>query len=114
MDGAIGSLEALETIAQKLANSENFATTFDNGIRGAADVVKALALGTKFVFIGRLWIWELSIMGETGVRHVLKGLLADLDISMNCAGLRSIDDIDKSLVESLPKSYSLLNEKSRL
>lgn len=51
---------------------------FDSGVRGAADIVKALALGAKFVFVGRLWIWGLSIMGEAGVRHVMKSLLADL------------------------------------
>lgn len=114
VDGAIGSLDALEKIAQAVGGREDFVVTFDSGVRGAADVVKALALGAKFVFIGRLWIWGLSIMGETGVRHVLKGLLADLDILMNCAGLRSIDDIDRGLIESLPKSYGLLAEKSKL
>jgi isopentenyl diphosphate isomerase/L-lactate dehydrogenase-like FMN-dependent dehydrogenase len=40
---------------------------FDSGVRGAADVFKALAIGAKFVFIGRLWIWGLSIAGEHGV-----------------------------------------------
>lgn len=28
---------------------------FDSGVRGAADVFKALALGAKFVFVGRMW-----------------------------------------------------------
>jgi isopentenyl diphosphate isomerase/L-lactate dehydrogenase-like FMN-dependent dehydrogenase len=40
---------------------------FDSGIRCAADVFKALAIGAKFVFVGRFWIWGLSIMGEHGV-----------------------------------------------
>lgn len=114
VDGAIGSLDALERIVDKLGGREDFVITFDSGVRGAADVVKALALGAKFVFIGRLWIWGLSIMGETGVRHVLKGLLADLDILMNCAGLRSVDEIDRGLLESLPGAYGLLAEKSKL
>lgn len=112
VDGAIGSLDALERIAA--AVGDRIVVTFDSGVRGAADVVKALALGARFVFIGRLWIWGLSIMGEAGVRHVLKGLLADLDILMNVAGIRSIADIDRSLLESFPPSYALLAEKSRL
>lgn len=53
-------------------------------------------------------------MGETGVRHVMKGLLADMDILMNCAGLRSVDEIDRGLLESLPRAYGLLAEKSKL
>lgn len=114
VDGAIGSLDALEKIVDKLGGRDDFVITFDSGVRGAADVVKALALGAKFVFVGRLWIWGLSIMGEAGVRHVMKGLLADLDILMNCAGLRNVDEIDRGLLESLPKAYGLVAEKSKL
>lgn len=112
VDGAIGSLDALEKIAVKVG--DRITVTFDSGVRGAADVVKALALGAKFVFIGRLWIWGLSIMGEAGVRHVLKGLLADLDILMNVAGIQKIENIDRSLLESFPPAYGLMAEKSKL
>lgn len=115
VDGAVGSLDALEKIVDGLRDKyPEFVVTFDSGVRGAADVVKALALGARFVFVGRLWIWGLSIMGEEGVRHVLKGLLAALDILMNVAGLNKIEDIDRSLLESLPRAYGLLNDKSKL
>jgi isopentenyl diphosphate isomerase/L-lactate dehydrogenase-like FMN-dependent dehydrogenase len=53
---------------------------FDSGVRGGADVFKALALGAKLVMVGRLWVYGLSIQGEEGVRHVMKSLLADFDI----------------------------------
>ena len=96
VDGAIASLDALESIAQ--AVGDRVFVAYDSGVRGAADVVKALALGAQFVFIGRLWIWGLSIMGEAGVRHVLKGLLADLDILMNVAGIKSIEDINRDMI----------------
>ena len=113
VDGAIASLDALENIIGA-GIGERTTVMFDSGIRGAADVVKALALGAKFVFVGRLWVWGLSIMGETGVRHVMKSLLADLDILFNVAGIRSVADIDKGLLESLPRTYSLIAEKSKL
>ena len=87
---------------------------FDSGIRGAADVFKALALGARFVFVGRLWIWGLSIMGEHGVRHVMKSLLADLDIMMNVAGCQSVDQIDKTWLESHPRNYSVIQERCKL
>ncbi|KAG9495027.1 hypothetical protein J7337_013256 [Fusarium musae] len=103
VDGAIGSLDALGQIADRVG--DRIVVTFDSGVRGAADIVKALALGAKFVFIGRLWIWGLSIMGEHGVRHVLKGLLADLDILMNVVGLNKVEDIDKSFIQSQPISW---------
>ena len=44
----------------------------------------------------------MAIAGEAGVRHVMKSLLADFDILMNCAGASNIKDIKKAqLSESL-------------
>lgn len=131
VDGAIASLDALENIVQGMLvtaiilysgiHANYFAAVgdktyimYDSGVRGASDVVKALAVGAKFVFVGRLWVWGLSIMGEHGVRHVMKSLLADLDILFNVAGIQSVDQIDKSWIESYPKSYSLIQERSKL
>lgn len=87
---------------------------FDSGVRGASDIFKALALGAKFVFVGRLWVWGLSIKGELGVRHVMKSLLADFDILMNVAGYQSVDQIDRNSIDSLPNSAAMIAEKSRL
>jgi isopentenyl diphosphate isomerase/L-lactate dehydrogenase-like FMN-dependent dehydrogenase len=78
--------------------------TYDSGVRSAADVFKALALGAKFVFIGRLWVWGLSISGRTGVKHVMKSLLAEFDILMNVAGYPRVEEIDKDAIDSLPRS----------
>lgn len=75
---------------------------FDSGVRGAADVFKAMALGANAVCIGRLYVWGLSIAGETGVRHVLEGLLADLDILMNVAGYRSFSEVNRSALKFVP------------
>lgn len=46
-------------------------------------------------------------MGEHGVRHVLKGLLADWDIFMNFAGLNRGLNIHKSLIKLLSQAYTL-------
>ena len=99
VDGAIASLDALESIVD--AVGERIYVMYDSGIRGAADVVKALALGAKFVWVGRLWVWGLSIMGEAGVRHVMKALLADLDILMNVGGIQHVGQIDRSFLGKL-------------
>lgn len=49
-------------------------------------------------------------MGEHGVRHVMKGWLADLDILMDVAGCQSINQINRDWLES----GSLIPEKSKL
>ncbi|EEY16489.1 L-lactate dehydrogenase [Verticillium alfalfae VaMs.102] len=87
-------------------------STADLGV--AADIVKALALGANVVLVGRLWIWGLSIVGESGIRHVLVGLVADLDLLMNVAVINSIGDITQDSTESPPPSCASLNEKSKL
>ena len=86
--------------------------TYDSGVRTAADVFKALALGAKFVFIGRLWVWGLSIAGETGVRHVMKALLAEFDILMNVAGYANLKDIDRDTIDSLPRVAIMPSEST--
>ena len=87
---------------------------YDSGVRSASDVFKALALGAKFVFVGRLWIWGLSIMGEVGVRHVMRGLLADLDILMNVAGFQNVGQINKDALEKEDRGYGLVHVASKL
>jgi isopentenyl diphosphate isomerase/L-lactate dehydrogenase-like FMN-dependent dehydrogenase len=87
---------------------------FGSGVRGASDVFKALALGARFVFVGRLWVWGLSIKGELGVRHVMKSVLADFDILMNVAGYQNVDQINRVSIDSLPNSAAMIAEKSRL
>lgn len=90
VDGAIGSLDALENIVAVVGYKTY--TMYD----GASDVVKALALGARFVSVGRSWVWGLSIMGEAGVRHVTKNLLADFDVFMNVGGFQNVEQIDPS------------------
>ncbi|KAI9801280.1 MAG: hypothetical protein M1833_002850 [Piccolia ochrophora] len=107
VDGATASLDALEKIVAAVGDKTYI--MFDSGVRSAADVVKALALGAKFVFVGRLWIWGLSIMGEAGVRHVMRSLLSELDILMNVGGFRTVDEITKEHIGEPSSVLSFLN-----
>ncbi|CAA9964307.1 L-lactate dehydrogenase [Pyrenophora teres f. maculata] len=68
VDGAVASLDSLEKIVD--AVGDKIYIMFDSGVRSASDVVKALALGAKFVFVGRLWIWGLAIMA--GYDHTIR------------------------------------------
>lgn len=103
VDGAIASLDALEKIVA--AVGDKVTIMFDSGVRTGADVFKALALGAKFVFVGRLWVWGLSIQGEIGVNHIMRALLAEFDILQECAGYPDIKEIigNKDALDSLPR-----------
>ncbi|MEV6238236.1 lactate 2-monooxygenase [Lentzea sp. NPDC051838] len=87
VDGAVGSLDALPSIVE--AVGEQVDVLFDSGIRTGADVVKALALGAKAVMVGRPFAYGLAHGGQVGVRHVLRSLLADFDLTLGLSGHRS-------------------------
>ncbi|OCH94634.1 L-lactate dehydrogenase [Obba rivulosa] len=88
VDGAIASLDALPEIVE--AVGDKMTILFDSGIRTGSDVFKALALGAHAVMVGRLWVWGMSHEGDVGCRHVMKSLLAELDITLTVAGYPSI------------------------
>src|SRR5829696_219919 len=96
VDGALGSLDALTPIAE--AVGEEIAVLFDSGIRGGADVFKALALGADAVCLGRPYIWGLALDGQAGVETVLKMVLAELDLTMALCGLTSPDELGPGLL----------------
>ena len=62
---------------------------FDSGVRTGSDVLKALALGATAVLVGRPYAYGLAHGGEDGVRHVLRSLLADLDLTLGLSGHRT-------------------------
>ena len=62
------------------------------------DVLKALALGAKAVFIGRPYAWALAADGEAGVRKVIELLREELRNAMIATGCAKISDVDRSLV----------------
>ena len=66
----------------------------DGGIRSGEDVIKALALGAKGVFIGRAFLYGLGAMGEAGVTSCLDVIRKELDMTMALCGLRDIRDVD--------------------
>ena len=93
IDGAIAALDALELVAREVAGA--LPVLFDSGIRGGADIYKAIALGADAVLIGRPYVYGLAIAGEAGVAAVLRNMLAELDITMGLSGCSTIEDIRK-------------------
>jgi L-lactate dehydrogenase (cytochrome) len=68
----------------------------DGGGRTGLDVVKMVAVGAKAVLIGRAWAWSVAAAGESGVRHVLAILKADMDVALGLIGRNSITEVDRS------------------
>ncbi|OAQ90924.1 FMN dependent dehydrogenase [Purpureocillium lilacinum] len=96
IDGAVAALDVLPDIVD--AVGKQITVMFDSGIRTGADMVKALALGAKAVFVGRPIVYGLGIDGTAGAEAVLAGLLADLDLTMGLAGVKSVADLQRSML----------------
>lgn len=97
VNGEIAALEALPTICSIV--KQRIPVMMDSGIRRGSDVIKALALGAAAVLLGRPFIYGLAVAGEKGVSQVMNNLISDIDVTMANIGLRSISEIDSSILD---------------
>lgn len=100
LDGSVTPLEMLPEIVDEVGGE--LTVMLDSGIRTGSDMIKALALGAKAVFVGRPALYGLGIAGKEGAKAVLAGLLADLDQSMGISGFASIAELQRSILRPAP------------
>ena len=93
IDGQIATLDALPGVVE--AVDGQIPVLLDSGVRGGADIFKAVALGASAVLIGRPYAYGLAIGGEDGVREVIENFMADFDITLGLAGCRSVAEIGR-------------------
>lgn len=94
VDGAVGALDALPEIVAAIDGT--MPVLMDSGIRGGADVLKAIALGATAVLLGRPFVYALAIAGEEGVVEVIENVIAEADLSLGLIGRRSLAELDPS------------------
>lgn len=100
VDGAIAALDALPAVADAVGS--RLSVLFDSGVRTGADMVKALALGAQAVLIGRPYVYGLGLGGEEGVRHVLRALRNEFELTMRLAGVASLAELGPDLLQRRP------------
>jgi lactate 2-monooxygenase len=100
VDGAIASLDALPRVADAVGG--RVPVLLDSGVRGGADVFKALALGASAVCLGRPYVYGLALAGERGVREVVGNVIAELDLTLGLAGCTSVREIGSSALVPCP------------
>ena len=93
VDGAVAALDALVEVRDALPDA---VVLMDGGIRCAADVLKAVALGADAVLLGRPYAYALAVGGTRGVEELIQNLLAEIDLTLALAGAHSIRDLDRS------------------
>jgi L-lactate dehydrogenase (cytochrome) len=96
LDGAIAPMRALPEIVDAIPN---LPVMLDSGVRRGTDVIKALALGARCVFVGRPFAYAAAVASAAGASHAIALLHAEVSRDMAMLGLTRIADIDPRCVQ---------------
>ncbi|KAL5008484.1 hypothetical protein ScPMuIL_014065 [Solemya velum] len=96
LDGVMAAIDALPDVV-KVVNGR-CEVYMDGGLRTGVDVLKALALGARAVFVGRPAMWSLAYNGQSGVRRMLQIFRDELKIARMLAGVDSVKHLPENLV----------------
>ncbi|NXT17995.1 HAOX1 oxidase, partial [Syrrhaptes paradoxus] len=96
LDGVPATIDVLPEIVEAVEGKVE--VFLDGGIRKGTDILKALALGAKAVFIGRPLIWGLAYQGEEGAKEVLQMLKEEFRLAMALTGCRRVKEIGRTLI----------------
>ena len=96
VDGSVAALDALVEVREEVGRDP--VVLMDSGIRGGADVVKAMALGADAVLLGRPYVYGLAVGGQEGVEAVLRNLAAETDLTLALSGGSSVRELDSSWI----------------
>jgi isopentenyl diphosphate isomerase/L-lactate dehydrogenase-like FMN-dependent dehydrogenase len=96
LDGVLATADALAEVVSAVGDRAE--VYVDGGIRRGSDVLRALALGARSVFVGRPVLWGLADNGAEGAGAVLTGLAAETALAFQLAGVRSCAEAGPDLV----------------
>jgi L-lactate dehydrogenase (cytochrome) len=102
LDGVAPSIRMLPEVLD--AVGDQIEVLVDGGIRRGSDVVKALCLGARAVFIGRAYAYGVAAAGEAGVLRAIEILRTDLVRTMKLLGCRSISELERSYID-VPRDW---------
>lgn len=95
LDGTVSPLRVLPGIREAAGE---MAVIMDSGLRRGTDVLKALALGADFCFIGRPFLCAAAVAGQLGVAHAIKLLMDELDRDMAMLGINTVKEMSREFL----------------
>ncbi len=96
LDRAPASIDALEAVVAAVAGRAE--VYLDGGVRRGTDVVTALALGARAVFIGRPYLYALAAGGQAGVMRCVEILETEVRIAMALLGSPTVGELTRDRV----------------
>jgi L-lactate dehydrogenase (cytochrome) len=97
LDGAVSPLQVLPRIVEACGDVP---VMIDSGFRRGTDILKALALGARFVFVGRPFGFAASIAGEAGVDHAIRLLSEEVSRNIAMLGITRLEEMTAALMET--------------
>ena len=91
LESTVSPLRVLPQIAREAGG---MAVMMDSGVRRGTHVLKALALGASFVFVGRPFNYAASVAGLVGARHAIAILATEIDRNMALLGVTRLGELD--------------------
>jgi len=95
LDGALAPLQALPAVRERVGD---LPVLLDSGVRRGGDVLKALALGARFVFLGRPFNFAAAVGGERGVAHAIRLLREEIDRDMALLGVTRCAELSEDFL----------------
>jgi (S)-mandelate dehydrogenase len=100
LDGAVATFDALPGVVEAIHG--RIPVLIDGGIRRGGDIFKALAMGAEGVLVGRATLYGVAAAGEAGAVRALTILKDELMRTMQLCGVRTVGEIDASLIFGEP------------
>ncbi len=107
LDGVIASnhggrqldctIAPLDMVAEMKHAAGSMPVMMDSGVRRGTDVLKALALGARHVFIGRPFLYAAVVGGQTGVTKAIELLQAEIHRDMALLGTMDFSDLNSRI-----------------
>jgi L-lactate dehydrogenase (cytochrome) len=109
LDGAIAPLRALPAA---LDQAKAMPVMLDGGVLRGTDILKAMALGAAFTFVGRPFNYAACVAGDIGMAHAIDLLRVQLRADLGMLGCLGFRDLDASALElGQFRSYQPITER---
>ena len=79
----------------------DFPVLIDGGFRRGTDILKAMALGARMVFLGRAMLYGAAVAGQAGVARVIDILGTEIDRNLGLLGCPDVNALDQDFIVRL-------------